>query len=159
MKKLLLWGLAVFFGLPAVLLAISFATMSPEEKAQIDQQVQASQAAEAQARAANEEKRAQEKQKRAKEHEARMLVVNLCTWSQDAVKARLRAPATAQFPDCVMGLGDYTIRSNEAGTNYIVLGHVDSQNGFGALLRSKFAVKFARPSPNAQFTITQVAVE
>ena len=44
---------------------------------------------------------------------------------QDAVRERLRAPATAVF-------------SNGSSNGYSVSGAVDSQNGFGALLRSHY---------------------
>lgn len=58
--------------------------------------------------------------------------------SQEFVKGRLRAPASAKFPRSsdpdvgVRYLGDCT---------HEVLGFVDSQNGFGALIRSKYIVK------------------
>lgn len=58
--------------------------------------------------------------------------------SHEFVKKRLRAPATAQFPGAhddgvaVRYLGDCT---------HDVVAFVDSQNGFGALVRSKYTAK------------------
>jgi hypothetical protein len=56
--------------------------------------------------------------------------------SQKFMKDRLKAPATAQFQDVseadVNYLGDGT---------YWVLSHVDSQNSFGAMLRTQFRCK------------------
>ena len=50
---------------------------------------------------------------------------------QDTVKDRLKAPATAQF--------DNWTRSANADGTYTITGTVDSQNSFGAMLRSKFS--------------------
>jgi hypothetical protein len=45
------------------------------------------------------------------------------------VPPRLKAPATAQFSD---------VATTEVGGSYRVAGAVDSQNGFGALVRASF---------------------
>lgn len=50
--------------------------------------------------------------------------VRLC---ETAVKDRLKAPATAQFSD---------ERISRQPPRYLVAGHVDAQNGFGALVRA-----------------------
>ena len=52
---------------------------------------------------------------------------------QDTIKDRLKAPATAQF--------DNWIRSANADGTYTITGTVDSQNAFGAMLRSKFSCR------------------
>lgn len=44
---------------------------------------------------------------------------------ENAVKDELKAPSTAQF-------------SNERGNSFVITGSVDSENGFGAMLRSEF---------------------
>jgi len=86
------------------------------------------------------------------------LVAELCRSAQSAVKSRLKAPATARFPDCVWDADEYEIRVAKDGKKYWVFGHVDSQNGFGALIRSKFGVLFERKT-NGSMAITRVAIE
>lgn len=152
MKKFILWALAILVGLPLLMTAITLPGMLNEVARENEAQPATNQAVEAAFAAA-------EAEKISKERQTTQLVTDLCLWSQKAVKNQLRAPATAQFPTCVLGISDYTIKSDEAGSIYMVLGHVDSQNGFGALIRSKFAVKFERPSPGAQLNITKVVIE
>lgn len=53
------------------------------------------------------------------------------TACQSAVKERLRSPASAKFTD-----RHVTQRDPHDGNRYRVIGEVDSQNGFGAMLRS-----------------------
>lgn len=72
---------------------------------------------------------------RASADEQKFAAFSVC---KDFVKDRLKAPATAKFPDffdrddevTVTGFGDgpYTVRS-----------HVDAENGFGALLSTSFS--------------------
>ena len=157
-------GLAAFFiGVPVLFSIIGYAMMPAEEKAQMHQQsmerVAADEAAVEQKAATEAAAKAEADKTAAADQEARMLIANLCIWSQDAVKAQLRAPATAQFPGCVMGLNEYKIRGTPDQKKYWVFGHVDSQNGFGALLRSNWVVIFERAGPGAQFSITQVSIE
>ncbi len=57
----------------------------------------------------------------------RFMAVSIC---EDAVKNRLRAPATAQFPD--------PLAIPESGNRWRVQGAVDAQNAFGALVRSDY---------------------
>lgn len=57
----------------------------------------------------------------------------LCGLAEQFVKDRLKAPSTAKFQSCedrsVSGAGPYTVR-----------GWVDSENSFGAMLRSNYSV-------------------
>jgi hypothetical protein len=69
------------------------------------------------------------------------------------VSVHLKAPGSAKFCDYsearVIPAG---------GGEYIVMGHVDSQNGFGAMLRSKFAAK-VRKLPNGDWESVEVGLE
>lgn len=58
------------------------------------------------------------------------------------VRARLKAPSTAKFP------GQAKVAFN--GTEKIVTGFVDSQNAFGAMLRSSYIVTFTLHCPRAE---------
>lgn len=48
---------------------------------------------------------------------------------EDFVKGRLKSPGSADFSD---------VTTSTSGLTYTVTGAVDSQNGFGALIRSQF---------------------
>lgn len=60
--------------------------------------------------------------------DARQNLINAC---REAVKTKMKAPATAQWP------GGERV-TTEQGSNTTVDGQVDAQNGFGALIRSPF---------------------
>lgn len=60
----------------------------------------------------------------------RFMAVTIC---EDAVKQHLRAPATAQFPD--------PLAVPEEHGRWLVRGAVDSQNMFGALVRSEYVCR------------------
>ena len=62
--------------------------------------------------------------------------------AQDFVSARLKAPATADFPS--IASGDPTVLPI-AGCKFIVSSYVDSQNSFGANVRSRFVATLAAP--------------
>lgn len=67
------------------------------------------------------------------------------TVTQQIVESKLKAPATADFP---WGFDEYKIeevesdRAAEGFTRYNVVGYVDSENSFGANIRSKYTVIF-----------------
>ena len=53
--------------------------------------------------------------------------------SQEFVKERLKSPSTAKFP---WGAEQYTMYLGDG--KYQIDAYVDSQNGFGAMIRNKF---------------------
>lgn len=63
--------------------------------------------------------------------------------SQQFVKKKLKAPSTAEFP--------YEAQSTimkENDTTFTIISYVDSQNGFGAMLRSNYSCKILYSSDN-----------
>lgn len=58
---------------------------------------------------------------------------------QELVRGQLRAPATARFPDLevTFGPGPHAVRETSSGWEWS--GYVDAENGFGALVRARFA--------------------
>ena len=65
----------------------------------------------------------------------KMLAYN---YAEDFVKQRLKSPSTAEFP----GLFEKADHITELGNDeYLISSWVDSQNGFGAMIRSKFSCK------------------
>lgn len=59
--------------------------------------------------------------------------------SQSFVSQKLRAPATASYPWITDDAVSVTPTGGEC--EFIVLAYVDSQNGFGALIRSKYSIR------------------
>jgi hypothetical protein len=60
------------------------------------------------------------------------LKITALTAAQECVKERLKSPSSADFPwgsDCVTKISDNT---------YVINSYVDSQNSFGAMLRTNF---------------------
>jgi len=64
--------------------------------------------------------------------------IEVCVQAQMLIEQTLKSPATADFPIC----NDFSItRTTDGG--YIVKSYVDSQNGFGALIRTDFSIGFS----------------
>jgi hypothetical protein len=65
---------------------------------------------------------------------------------RDAVAKRLRAPSTADFAGVV--LGDWTV--SKINQTYVISSAVDSQNGFGAQVRTDFTCTVTNPDTSKQ---------
>jgi|SRR3989344_437356 len=82
--------------------------------------------------------------------------VEACIQSQDFIIKYLKAPATAKFSSCDLSDGQTKVTTlkgviiNDTYTNntgmwtYQIYGYVDSQNGFGALIRANYHVKLSQ---------------
>lgn len=55
-----------------------------------------------------------------------------CAIAEKFVTDKVRAPATADFP--------WACNASQTGDKWVVKGYVDSQNGFGAKLRTNYVV-------------------
>ncbi len=81
--------------------------------------------------------------------------------AEKAVKNRLRAPSTAKFPE-LFGEDGYKVVKTTSKSSDVdcvsVLGWVDSQNGFGAMLRSWFLVNLKRDSSRI-WSIEHVSID
>lgn len=64
-----------------------------------------------------------------------------CVAAQRVIRTGLKAPATAKFPGCVLGADQYVISHSSDRRSWIVRGHVDAQNGFGAMIREQWRVE------------------
>lgn len=65
--------------------------------------------------------------------------------SQKLVTAYLKAPASAKFPGAVWDNAIGHVRRN--GQTYRIDSYVDSQNAFGAMLRTRYSVTLTRTGP------------
>lgn len=93
------------------------------------------------------------REKRATEaQEEEDLPINACVLAELAVKANLRAPTTAKFPNC----WEYQTRISHDRQTVHVIGHVDAQNAFGVLLRNNFAVTLRR-KPGARLGLEVIS--
>lgn len=64
--------------------------------------------------------------------------------ANDYVTKNLKCPSTAKFP-----LYDDSYVKKEGDSTYLVVGYVDAQNGFGAMIRSKYVVKMISKGDDA----------
>lgn len=63
------------------------------------------------------------------------------TWAEENVKEILKAPSTAKFPGSFLSpFKDWNISKD--GNKFTVSSYVDSQNGFGAMIRSDFTITY-----------------
>jgi len=70
----------------------------------------------------------------------------------EAVRARLKSPSSANFPwspDKMIDLGNNT---------FMVLGHVDAQNGFGAMLNTNFSCKVRVDTAAKKYSLEEVNI-
>ena len=63
------------------------------------------------------------------------------SWAEESVKAILKSPSTAKFPGSFLSPYEGWSFSKD-GNNFTVSSYVDSQNGFGATMRSKFTITY-----------------
>lgn len=121
----------IFTGISFGLLIILFAGIKYSDIAKI----QAQERAQAEAIAAQERAQA----------EARALIeskkIEAWIMAQEFVKDRLKSPSTAKFPDH----DEVKMRHEIQDDTYIILSYVESQNSFGAMLRTDFICKIGNP--------------
>jgi hypothetical protein len=67
------------------------------------------------------------------EHEA-------CRIGQNYVKTQLKAPDSAKFPSCLL----YEQATETEDGAYLMKSYVDSQNSFGAMIRTTFVLEMRR---------------
>ena len=65
---------------------------------------------------------------------------HLMDMSRTQICRHLKAPSTAKFPTST---SEYSFKQSTDNKNvFIVMSYVDAQNGFGALIRKNFVIKF-----------------
>ena len=65
---------------------------------------------------------------------------------EDFIKSQLKSPSTAKFPGVFAGKLDHV--SAIGNQTYIIRSYVDSQNGFGAIIRTNFIGKIKQIGAN-----------
>lgn len=67
--------------------------------------------------------------------------IQLKSWSEETIKKILKSPSTAKFAGGFLTpYEDWSFSKN--GTTYTVSSYVVSQNGFGAMIRSRFTITY-----------------
>lgn len=89
------------------------------------------------------------------------LTAMACVAATEAIRPQLKSPSTANFPDCAWEASEYRVTANPERTRFGVQGYVDSQNSFGAMMRSRFVVILRKDpaSPLPNFTVEKAALE
>lgn len=77
-----------------------------------------------------------------------------CIVAQGFVKDRLRAPATAEFPG--WRIPDCTV--TQRGRIWVVNSYVDSQNAFGAMIRSDYTVEMIYYPASLEWQLVDIAI-
>lgn len=116
----------IMFGVSAVM-----TQPSPEQQA-INAQIAEQKAAE---KAQQEEAKAKEAEIKAKEREEEALMSDAFYTSQAFIEQRLKSPSTAKFAS-----RDESKVLNMGENLYVIVSYVDSQNGFGAMIRTKYNI-------------------
>lgn len=98
-------------------------------------------------------------EKKAKKDANEQVAMRACEEAKLAVKAKLKTPSRAEFPGCVFGADKYSIRASPDMKTVWVEGYVDSQNSYGAMLRSVFMVKLTHDPSTGEFTKVKVAIQ
>ncbi len=86
-----------------------------------------------------------------------MQKIQLKMRAEDAVSANLKAPATAEFAPS--GDWSYSCEYGEPNCKFSVRAYVDSQNSFGALLRSNFTVSMEWDGSQKTPTVTDIQIQ
>lgn len=74
--------------------------------------------------------------------------------AKNNVELRLKAPSTAEFGS----YGDSRVVQLEGGCKFLVVGYVDAQNGFGAMLRNTYTATMEKTPGEDIWTARDVIV-
>jgi hypothetical protein len=78
-----------------------------------------------------------------------------CFMSQKFVKENLKAPTTAEFPDWT----EDNCRVSQSAGVWIVTSFVDSQNGFGAMIRSDYVAQMSYNPTKDTWALTNLSID
>ena len=133
--KIILLSLLAFIALLIIVAFITAVTSSPEENKARDERIKQQEQKEH-----LEEKAEKEKEKKAEEEEEEKNrkhygKMDALIQSQVYIETKLKSPGSAKFDSSIDGV----IQTND--TTFTVISYVDSQNGYGALLRTHYSCK------------------
>lgn len=77
-----------------------------------------------------------------------------CAMSQTFVRQQLKAPSTATFPPRT----EENCGASKIGETWQVHSFVDSQNSFGAMIRSEYWVKMVYDPEGKTWTLTEITI-
>ncbi len=77
-----------------------------------------------------------------------------CSMSQTFVSRSLKAPATAVYPAWT----EANCQATHEGDVWTVVSYVDSQNGFGAMIRSDYGVEMRHHPDDDSWTLLDITI-
>ncbi|MBX3042871.1 MAG: hypothetical protein KIT33_12115 [Candidatus Kapabacteria bacterium] len=140
------YTLLAFIGFIVVLFVVSIINESSKSPEQREIEERARLAHESVEREAKENQKLQKEKEKANSNE-----IAAITFSQIFVKDNLKSPSTAKFGN----IREYTANNIDLG-KWTVTGYVDSQNSFGAVIRTKYAVTIQYDVKNDKWTLEQI---
>lgn len=78
-----------------------------------------------------------------------------CFMSQKLVRQNLKAPSTAEFPIW----SEENCKATHSSNSWTVTSFVDSQNGFGAMIRSDYVAQMTYQPATETWTLTNLRVQ
>ncbi|MBA2704795.1 MAG: hypothetical protein H0U60_13200 [Blastocatellia bacterium] len=148
----LLLGVVPLFVTTVVLASVTPQRVKTPHEIRLEAKAEAASRVQEQARARAKAKQAVWKEEAKREEEYKRLAPIM---SQEFVTRRLKAPATAQFPN---SCGDEVLTTRLAYGKFMIASHVDSQNSFGALIRTKY-ICIVRKSGGDQWLCESVILD
>lgn len=75
-----------------------------------------------------------------------------CYMAQKFVRQKLKAPATAQFPEST----EANCQTTQAAGTWTVTSYVDAQNGFGAMIRTDYMAQMSHNANTDTWTLIEI---
>lgn len=148
--KIILLSLLAFIALLIIAAFITAITSSPEESKARDERIKQREQKELLEEKAEKEKQQKAEDEKNRKHYGKM---DALVQSQVYIENKLKSPGSAKFDSSTDGV----IQTND--TTFTVISYVDSQNGYGALLRTHYSCKVIFHPKDDTHNIENVVVE
>jgi uncharacterized protein YxeA len=148
--KIILLSLLALLALIIIAAFITAVTSSPEEKKARNERIKQLEQREKLEEKAEKEKELKEEEEKNRKNYSKM---NALLESQAYIKDQLKSPGSAEFDSSLDGV----VQTND--TTFTVKSYVDSQNGYGALLRTHYSCKIIFHPKDDTHNIYDVVVE
>lgn len=130
--KIILISLLAFIALLIIAAFVTAITSSPEEKKAREERIKEN---DRQEQIENEAEKAKELREKEEINKKQYTKIDALIQSRVYIQNKLRSPGSAEFDSSIDGVKQIN------DTTFTVSSYVDSQNGFGALLRSEYSLK------------------
>lgn len=148
--KIILFSLLAFLALLIIAAFITAVTSSPEENKARDERLKQLEQKEQLEEKAEKEKELKEEEEKNRKHYSK---IDALLQSRVYIENQLKSPGSAEFDSSLDGV----VQTND--TTFTVKSYVDSQNGYGALLRTHYSCKIIFHPKDDTHNIYDVVVE